>query len=195
MNIQHLTNQYAVRNLIPADGKMVYEALKNHTIFYKYHPPMVTIGSIIEDMEALPPNKGYEDKHYIGFFSGDTLVAVMDLIEHYPQRGTALIGFFAMNSNFQGKGIGSAIITDSIAYLAQIGYEKIRLGIDKGNPQSKAFWTKNGFAFTGEEVLNGVSSVFVMERTLGDLPGMECQVFGKGTSPETEAEIAQAAGK
>ena len=195
MNIQHLTNQYAVRNLIPADGKMVYEALKNHTIFYKYHPPMVTMKSILEDMAALPPNKSYEDKHYIGFFSGDTLVAVMDLIEHYPQYGTALIGFFAMNSNFQGKGIGTAIITDSIAYLAQIGYEKIRLGIDKGNPQSKSFWTKNGFAFTGEEVLNEVSSVFVMERTLGYLPAMEFQAFGKLTTPKTEAEIAQATGK
>ena len=43
MNIQHLTNQYAVRNLIPADGKMVYEALKNHTIFYKYHPLQISL--------------------------------------------------------------------------------------------------------------------------------------------------------
>ena len=195
MEIQQLSSRYAVRALIPADAEKIYEALKNHTIFYKYHPPMVTMKSILEDMAALPPNKGYEDKHYIGFFSRDTLVAVMDLIEHYPQYGTALIGFFAMNSNFQGKGIGSAIMTDSIAYLAQIGYEKIRLGIDKGNPQSKAFWTKNGFAFTGEEVLNEVSSVFVMERTLGYLPAMEFQAFGKLTTPKTEAEIAQATGK
>lgn len=166
MNIQHLTNQYAVRNLIPADGKIVYEALRNHTIFYKYHPPMVTMKSILEDMAALPPNKGYEDKHYIGFFSGDTLVAVMDLIEHYPQCGTALIGFFALNSAMQGIGIGSAIISDSLSYLGKQGFRKVRLGVDKGNPQSKAFWTKNGFAFTGEEILNDFSSVFVMERTL-----------------------------
>ena len=43
---------------------------------------MVTVESILEDMEALPPNKGYEDKHYIGFFYEDTLAAVMNLIEH-----------------------------------------------------------------------------------------------------------------
>lgn len=166
MEIQHLSNQYAVRNLLPVDAEMIYEVLKNNTIFYQYHPPMVTVESILEDMEALPPNKGYEDKHYIGFFSEGTLVAVMDLIAHYPQQGTALLGFFAMNSNLQGQGIGTAIISDSVAYLAQVGFKKVRLGIDKGNPQSKAFWLKNGFAFTGEEYESDGSTILVMERTL-----------------------------
>ena len=29
--------------------------------------------------------------------------------------------------------------------LAEMGYREIRLGVDKGNPQSNSFWTKNGF--------------------------------------------------
>ena len=76
------------------------------------------------------------------------------------------IRFFAMNSNLQGNGIGTTIISDSVTYLAQLGFEKIRLGIDKGNSQSKAFWTKNGFVLTGEEFPNDFSSVFMMERKL-----------------------------
>ena len=166
MKIQHLSSRYTVRDLHPTDAKIVYEVLKNNTIFYKYHPPMVTVESILEDMEALPPNKGYEDKHYIGLFREDTLVAVMDLIEHYPNPGTALLGFFAMNTNLQGQGIGTEIISDSVTYLAQLGFEKVRLGIDKGNPQSKAFWLKNGFAFTGEEYESDGSTILVMERKL-----------------------------
>jgi RimJ/RimL family protein N-acetyltransferase len=90
----------------------------------------------------------------------------MDLIEHYPHKGTALLGFFAMNSALQGKGIGTAIISDSLRYLAQQGFEKVRLGIDKGNPQSKAFWSKNGFAFTGEKYESDGSAIIVMERKL-----------------------------
>ena len=152
--------------MLPADAELVYEVLKNNDIFYKYHPPMVTVESVLEDMEALPPNKGYEDKHYIGFFRSDMLVAVMDLIEHYPHQGTALLGFFAMNSNLQGQGTGTAIISDSIAYLAQLGFQKVRLGIDKGNPQSKAFWLKNGFTFTGEAYESDGSTIIVMERKL-----------------------------
>ena len=166
MNIQLLSNRYTIRDLLPQDAKMVCEVLKANTIFYKYHPPMVTAESILEDMEALPPNKGYEDKHYIGFFRNDVLVAVMDLIEHYPKSGTALLGFFAMNANLQGQGIGTGIISDSIDYLAQLGFQKVRLGIDKGNPQSKAFWLKNDFSFTGEEYESDGSTILVMERKL-----------------------------
>lgn len=166
MNIQFLSNRYTIRNLLPQDAEMIYEVLKKNTIFYEYHPPMVTVESILEDMDALPPNKGYGDKHYVGFFLGDTLVAVMDLIDHYPQQGTALLGFFAMNANLQGQGIGTEIIFDSVTYLAQLGFEKVRLGIDKGNSQSKAFWLKNGFAFTGEEYESDGSTILVMERKL-----------------------------
>jgi RimJ/RimL family protein N-acetyltransferase len=166
MNIQFLSNRYTIRNLLPEDAELVYEVLKKNTIFYKYHPPMVTVESILADMEALPPHKGYEDKHYIGFFDEGALVAVMDLIEHYPQLGTALLGFFAMNANLQGQGIGTEIISDSITYLEHLGFEKVRLGIDKGNPQSKAFWLKNGFTFTGEEYKSDDSTILVMERRL-----------------------------
>ena len=76
MNVQHLSSQYTVRDLLPADAEAIYEVLKANTLFYKYHPPMVTVEGIMEDMKALPPRKGYEDKHYIGFFRGDTLTAL-----------------------------------------------------------------------------------------------------------------------
>lgn len=156
--------QFVIRSLLPEDTEMIYEMLKHNTIFYQYHPPMVTVESILEDMEALPPGKDYEDKHYIGFFQNNTLLAVMDLIENYPNPQTAYIGFFSVNADFQGNGIGTAIISDTVDHLAQLGFKKIRLGIDKGNPQSKAFWTKNGFTLTGEEIPNDISSYLMMER-------------------------------
>lgn len=86
--------------------------------------------------------------------------------KNYDKPGTAWIGFFAMNTHFQGNGVGTAIISESVDYLNQLGFEKIRLGIDKGNPQSKAFWTKNGFKLTGEEFPNEFSSYYMMERKL-----------------------------
>lgn len=164
INIRFLSSKYDVRDLLPNDAEMIYSVLKDNGIFYKYHPPMVTVQSILEDMEALPPNKCHDHKHYIGFFQETTLVAVMDLVEHYPHQGTALLGFFAMNSRFQGKGVGTAIISDCIAHLTQSGFKKVRLGMDKGNPQSKAFWLKNDFAFTGEEYESDGSTILVMER-------------------------------
>lgn len=43
MNIQLLSNRYTVRNLLPADAEMVYDVLKNNTIFYKYHSPILVM--------------------------------------------------------------------------------------------------------------------------------------------------------
>ena len=117
-------------------------------------------------MTALPPGKCAVDKHYLGFFDGETLVAVLDLILDYPQEGTAYLGFFMTKKAVQGRGIGSALIGELLNELRKADCKKARLAVDRGNPQSKAFWEKNGFALTGEEFPNGDSAYLPMERAL-----------------------------
>lgn len=169
MDIHDYSRHYTIRALLPEDAAMVYEILRQNAIFYRYHPPLVTVESILDDMKALPPHKRFEEKHYIGFFRNTALLAVMDLVEDYPRPKTAMIGFFAVNTAFQGQGLGSALIREILSALARQGFEKARLGIDKGNPQSRAFWTKNGFQWTGEEIPNDFSSYLMMEQELQSL--------------------------
>ena len=102
-------------------------------------------------MKALPPGKSYADKLYVGFFEDGRLAAVMDLILNYPEEHIAHIGFFMVDVEKQGLGVGSQIVGDTIAYLREEGFMKFRLGVDKGNPQSLAFWKKNGFAVVSED--------------------------------------------
>lgn len=166
MEISKLSAKYSVRKLEKDDVDIIYNLSRENLIFYQYHPPFVTKESILEDIEALPPGKTYDDKFYIGFFDADALVAVMDLILDYPQKKIAFIGLFMMNMDFQGRGVGTGIIQECAAYLAVLGYEKLQLGIDKGNPQSEAFWTKNGFRLTGREIPNDFSAYLYMERAL-----------------------------
>lgn len=166
MEISNLSTRYSVRRLEKEDVNIIFDLCCKNEVFYQFHPPFVTKESIWEDIDALPPGKTYGDKFYIGFFDGDPLVAVMDLILNYPQERVAFIGFFMMNMDYQGRGVGTGIIQECTAYLAILGYRKVQLGIDKGNPQSKAFWTKNGFQLTGREVPNDFSAYLYMERTL-----------------------------
>ena len=98
---------YDVRKLDQRDIELIYGVSCKNKQFYSYHPPFVTRESIQEDMCALPPGKSGEDKYYIGFFDGDALVAVMDLILAYPAEDTAFIGLFMMNAEYQKRGIGS----------------------------------------------------------------------------------------
>ena len=88
------SQNYAVRPLTAADVDTILVFCEGNEQFYRYHPPLATRESILEDVTALPPGKCVADKHYLGFFDGERLVAVLDLIERYPQDDTAYIGFF-----------------------------------------------------------------------------------------------------
>ena len=161
-----LSARWRVHPMGAEDASSIFDLCRGNEIFYRYHPPFVTVESILEDLEALPPHKAREDKFYVGFFREETLVAVMDLILSYPSSETAFIGFFMMDKQFQGQGVGSGIISDCAACLSGLGFGKLRLAVDKGNPQSIAFWRKNGFRETGEEIPNDFSAYLPMERIL-----------------------------
>lgn len=151
MKIKDLSKTFYVRKLDKDDIVLIYDlSCKNH-IYYQYHPPFVTREIILDDMKALPPGKSYDDKYYIGFFENDSLVAIMDLILDYPTKGIAFIGLFMTNIQYQHKGIGSNIISEITMSLKSLGYRKIRLGVDKGNPQSYSFWSKNNFNVISED--------------------------------------------
>lgn len=150
LKVNELSDTYHVRKLGAEDIEQIYELSCKNDIFYKYHPPFVTRESIWDDMNALPLGSTEEDKFYLGFFEKDTLVAIMDLILGYPSEEVAYIGLFMMNVEYQNKGVGSSIISESLTFLKNVGYQKVRLGVDKGNPQSKAFWQKNGFVVVSE---------------------------------------------
>ena len=89
----------------------------------------------------------------------------MDLIDGYPDSDTAFIGFFMMNRQLQGHQIGTSIIQELCLYLKETGLKRVLLGIDKENPQSNAFWTKNGFSVI-REVEQAEGTILLAEKCL-----------------------------
>ena len=150
VEINDLSKIFHVRKLDKDDVELIYNLICKNHIFYQYHPPFVTRESILDDMEALPPGTSYDDKFYVGFFENESLVAIMDLILDYPIKEIAFIGLFMTNIQYQHKGVSSKIISEIAMYLKSLGYKKIRLGVDKGNPQSYSFWSKNNFKAISE---------------------------------------------
>ena len=57
-------------------------------------------------MRLTPPGIDLKDKYYVGYFHNETLVAVLDLIDGWPSKEVAYIGFFMMNHSYQGKNVG-----------------------------------------------------------------------------------------
>lgn len=166
MEIKELSSKYQVRKMTAQDIDIIYELSIGNPMFYKYCPPYVTRESISDDMSALPPGNSVDDKAYVGYFSNNELIAVMDLIFSYPNKNTAWIGLFMMNQDYQGKGNGSNIVEECVTYLKHLGFESIQLAFAKGNPQSEAFWQKNGFNKTGSESKNEEYTAVVMQKIL-----------------------------
>ena len=168
MKVCDLSTKYFVRKLTENDIDSIFELSSGNALFYRFHPPFVTKESIREDMLALPPGKGYGDKFYIGFFHGGKLAALMDFIRDYPDNGVIFIGLFMVDAAIQGQGIGTEILRECCSCWQAFGYRKVRLGVDKGNPQSGAFWRKNGFARC-EESSKQADAYIRMERAM-DVP-------------------------
>lgn len=165
MNLQSLSTKYLVKRIEDADISDVFALCEGNPLYYQYCPPFVTPESIKSDMLALPPGKTMEDKYYLGFYLGDQLIAIMDLIDGYPNAETAFIGFFMMDQRWQGKHIGTEIITEACSYLKEAGFSEVRLGYAKGNFQSEAFWFKNCFEKTGvEKQADNYVSVLMLRR-------------------------------
>ena len=92
VEINELSKTFRVRKLDKDDVELIYDLSRKNHIFYQYHPPFVTRESILDDMVALPPEKNYDDKFYVGFFENQSLVAIMDLILDYPIKAISFAG-------------------------------------------------------------------------------------------------------
>jgi len=165
INPEQLSSTYDIRKLTMEDVDRIYAFCAGNTQYYEYCGKDISVELIENDLTVVPPGIPMGQKYYVGFFDKSKLVAIMDLVDGYPDQDTAYIGFFMMNHELQGVGIGSKIVSEVLQYLHEIDFKHCRLGIDKHNPQSNHFWKKNGFEIIREVTLE-TGTVLVAERQL-----------------------------
>ena len=166
MELQKVSRRYRIRLLQETDMDDILRLSESNPMFYEYCPPFVTRESILNDMKALPQGKTDAEKYYIGFFEGQKLIAIMDMVFAFPDDETVYIGLFMVDHDVQGYGSGSIIIEEYAEYIRTLGKKTIQLAFAKGNLQSEAFWQKNGFVRTGKEVQNEGYIAVCMKREL-----------------------------
>lgn len=161
-----LSARYAVRRLTEAELPALLALCRTNPQFYAHCPPDPTAESLLADMASLPPRRSLNDKYYLGFWEGNRLTAVLDLIPGFPKPEIAFWGFFMLDAALQGQGRGTALVTELCAALQEMGFRSVRLGWAKGNPQAERFWKKNGFVETGFSYATGEYTVVVAQREL-----------------------------
>ena len=165
IDVTKFSSRYTVRALTEADAGEVLAVCLGNPQYYEYAEARPTLEQVADDMRITPPGVDSSRKYYVGFYENSALVAVMDLIDDYPEADVGYIGFFMMNAAYKGRQLGSEIIGGVAAYLKSLGKRSLRLAIEKENPQSNHFWKKNGFRVVKEVARNG-RALLVAERTL-----------------------------
>lgn len=157
-------------NILPITDQrsidLAYDICAGNPLYYQYCPPFVTKDSLWETISYLPPDKELNDKHFFLLMLNQEPIAVIDLITGYPAKSIAWLGLFMLSVAHQGKGLGSQLIVELCRDLKQKGYQEVRLGWVKGNPQAEAFWLKNGFEVIEEKNSLEGYHVLVAHRTL-----------------------------
>lgn len=166
MNIQDLSTTYIVKRIENTDIDAVLALYTSNPLYFEHCPPFPNKQSVKDDLLALPAGKNINSKYYLGFWDNQKLVAVADIITEYPNDDYVFIGLFMLAKDYQGKGKGTAIISECLAAFKSFGYKYARLGYVKTNLQAEAFWLKNGFAPTGTECVQPLYTVVVAEKTL-----------------------------
>ena len=161
-----LSGEFTVRELTTADVPEMLRVARSNPLFYRYMRPDPDEEKLAADLTALPPRRTLADKHFFGWFEGDRLVAMMDLIWRHPKDDMAFIGWFIVDGARQGKGLGRRLVGDVLAMLKNQGVSEVRLGRIEGNPQSEHFWHAAGFAENGLGYDTDNYHVVIMAQTL-----------------------------
>lgn len=150
INVSLFSPRYDIRRMLLDDTDTVFDLLIENQPYFLCCGSQPTKELVQSDITVGPPGIPTGQKYYLGFFRDSRLLAVMDLIDGYPEEQYAFIGFFMLRLSLQGKGEGSRLIGEIIGYLQTLGFSAVRLGIDKNNENGIRFWTKNGFEILKE---------------------------------------------
>ncbi len=164
--LQPIACGFRVRELTLADVPEMLRVARSNPLYYQHMRLIPSEENLAADLTALPPRRTLADKHFFGWFEGEKLVAMMDLIARHPDEDKAFIGWFMVDAARQGQGLGKRLTAGTLRMLAAQGVQEVRLGRVHGNPQSEGFWRAMGFADNGLTYESDGYTVIVMSRRM-----------------------------
>ena len=137
---------YKVKPITPQLFPQVYTVYaSNQDFFTLTQGKHTTLEKSTHDITALPPGCTQAQKIYIGLWQAEKPVAVVDIIQGFPDAYCFWIGLLLIHGQYQGQKIGSQIVDAILCAARMAGYKTAQLGVVDGNIKGIAFWAKHGF--------------------------------------------------
>ncbi len=160
-----LSSEFAVKQLQEEDMTEVFHLCRKNRRFYRTIHERPRRKELTEMMTNAAAGQA-EGNRFVGFYDENDLIAVIDLIKGYPGDNEAYIGWFMVDAERQGNGIGSQLFADVRAALEADGCNRIVLACPSENEDALRFWEGQGFTRTGETVDKETHTALLLEKKL-----------------------------
>jgi len=164
--LYHYFKNYRITPINDSNINEVFELCKHNNKYYKHLQETATLDGVKNIVSELPPNTTLDKKYFVGFYKDNKLVAILDLIDGYPNKKTAFIGLFMVDINLQGLGVGKNIISELIKFLKSKKFIYCDLGVIETNTEAISFWEKLSFKKTGKIYNHEKYNVIMMSNKL-----------------------------
>ncbi len=166
-DIAALSSEYEVRDITESDITAVYRLFRENRKYYRYIHRAPSLRDLTDVISNVPQDTPPEKKRFVGFYDkSGKLIAILDIIMGYPDGESAFIGWFMVDAQMQGRGIGSQIFADIRAAMHAEGYGSISVGCVKNNTDALGFWQSQGFRPTGSEIEQPDYTTVILERSI-----------------------------
>ena len=138
--------QYRIEIISEKNIDDVLALFQSNVYFYsKTQEHSVTRKECISDITDLPPGMDITSKTYIALYQEAKCIAIIDLIEGYPNDKTIFLGLFILDASVHGHGNGKSILKDIMEVSKEMGFEKMELACHETNEKGFKFWSKMRF--------------------------------------------------
>ena len=100
-------------------------------------------------LESRPAGLDLARKYVVGFERNGALIAIVDLLENYPEPTNWYVGLLVLSPDERNHGLGTAVWTAVEAWVRAEGGRHARLIVQEQNPHAARFWRALGFTADG----------------------------------------------
>jgi GNAT superfamily N-acetyltransferase len=142
-----LENDYFIRTLHVEDEKILQHLCERCIDYYEIvegRLPEKDAG--YEILKDLPTGWDLKDKRVFGCFNeNNLLIAVIDILADYPDKGEWIIGLLMIDPIERGKGLGKLLHEFIKDYVLKYKADKLRIGVVEDNTRATSFWKSLGY--------------------------------------------------
>ncbi|MFC6163576.1 GNAT family N-acetyltransferase [Lactiplantibacillus dongliensis] len=162
---------FKIRLLTAADQQALFDLERSNPGYREsLGAGELTLAEIQSDLTAHPEQVSADQKQVFGFYLATHLVAVLDILNQYPEQDFIFIGLLMVGAPYQRRSVGKVIATGLMQAALKSGIHCLQLTRVTADTGVAAFWHQLDFE-DGDQLFlplknNGRLAVTTMTRLL-----------------------------